>query len=250
MTNEDEDISLESLKIPEEYKKIGLGVIAAIVILTGITIMAYRYAKGRASTTVLPGGTTYLGPDRSTTPAPTQPPSAPSKFTVNNDTTWIDHKGKVFPYTISIPSTLSIVTFPKDVTDSIAISWGDSLPQNNIFLRVSDLNKTESAMSKYIDQPKIEYAKNWWKQWSGYKSLKSIEQFTNSKGSVGYKVKYLNTAGESPNDYVFMEVPDRPDLMVYFGNGYLDKPVFDRIVDSFAWKSTTVKSTTKATPAQ
>jgi hypothetical protein len=243
MAEDEEDISLESLHIPDEYKKIGLAVIGAIVILTGITVMAYRYAKGRSSTTVLPGGTTYLGPDRTTNPTAVPAAPASDKFTVDANTSWIDHHGNVFPYTISVPSTLSLVTFPKDITDSVAISWGNLLPQNNILLRVSDLNKTEPDMAKYINQPKIEYAKNWWKQWSGYKSLKSLEQFTNSKGIVGYKVKYVNTAGESPNDYVFMEIPSRPDLMVYFGNGYLDKPVFDRIVDSFAWKTSSVKQT-------
>jgi hypothetical protein len=239
MTNEDEDISLESLKIPPEYKKIGIGVILALLILTGITISAYRYAKSRTGTTVLPGGTTYLGPDRSSPVAeqqPTQPPSLPTKFTVNADTLWKDQHGKVFAYTISVPTTLSLVTFPNDITDSIAISWGNSLPQNNILLRVSDLNKTEPDMAKYINQPKIEYARNWWRQWGGYKGLNSLEAFTNSKGMKGYKVKYLNSAGESPNDYVFFEVPNHPDLMVYFGNGYLDKPVFDRVVDSFNWK--------------
>jgi hypothetical protein len=97
-------------------------------------------------------------------------------------------------------------------------------------------------MVQYISQPKIEYVQNWWTQWSGLKGVKSLEQFTNSKGMKGYKVKFINTAGESPNDDVFFEVPGRSDLMVRFGNGYLDKPVFDRIVDSFNWKGTAAKT--------
>jgi hypothetical protein len=242
MADNEDDISLESLKIPDEYKKIGLAVFGAIVILTGITVMAYRYAKGRTGTTVLPGGTTYLGPGRDSTPTAV-PPTQPSKFTVSSDITWSTQKGKNFPYSFSVPATLNLVFFNNGITDSIGIAWGNLKPENNIIFLISDLNKTEPQMAKYINQPKIEYVQNWWRQWSGLKGIKILEPFTNSKGRKGYKVKFINTAGESPNDDVFFEVPGRPDLMVRFGNGYLDKPVFDKIVDTFDWGSTPTKPT-------
>jgi len=237
MENEN-DIPIEALQVITDYKKIGIIVGVAVVILSGITIAAYSVAKGRASVTVLPGGQTYLGPGREINKSPTAAapqPAETGKFTVSETTSWNELKGKTYPFTFSYPSTLTMTTFPGDITDSVGISWGSLSPQANILIRVSDINKVEPSMAKYIGKGK-EYAKNWWTQYSGgLKGVKTLVEFTNSKGMKGYRVRFINQSDQTPNEDIFFEVSGRPELMVRFGNGVLDQPVFDRIIDSFSW---------------
>jgi len=237
MENEN-DIPIEALQVFTDYKKIGMIVGIAVVILSGITIAAYSIAKGRSNVTVLPGGQTYLGPGREIVKSPTAAPVKPEnpvKFTASEVVTWGEHKGKVFPFTFTYPANLTMTTFSGDITDSVGIAWGSYTPQANILFRVSDINKVEPNMVKYIGKPK-EYANNWWTQYTGgLKGVKSLVEFTNSKGMKGYRVRFINQSDQTPNEDVFFVVPNRPDLMVRFGNGVLDQTVFDRILDSFSW---------------
>jgi hypothetical protein len=238
MSDEDTENDIPTLEISSNTTKIVTAVVVAVLILTAVTVGAYQYAKTRISTVVLPGGTTYLGPPKSDTPVPTSPPvisNTQSKFTVDTSTPWLDYHGKVYAFTFTYPKTLSLVTFPNDPTDSVAFAFNNKPPQENILFRVSDINKTEPQMVPFIGNPK-EYVNNWWKQYSGgLKGVQSITEFTNSKGAHGYKAKFLNNSNQALNDDIFFTVPGRTDLMVRFGNGLLDKPVFDRIVDSFTW---------------
>jgi hypothetical protein len=234
----DNDIPIEALQVMTDYKKIGMIVGIAVVILSGITIAAYSIAKGRSNVTVLPGGQTYLGPGREIVKSPTNAPvqtAQPEKFTASDVAQWEEHKGKVYPFTFTYPANLTMTTFTGDITDSVGIAWGSYTPQANILFRVSDINKVEPSMAKYIGKPE-EYAKNWWTQYTGgLKGVKSLVAFTNSKGMKGYRVRFINQSDQTPNEDVFFEVPGRQDLMVRFGNGILDQTVFDRIIDSFNW---------------
>lgn len=220
----------------ENYVKIGVITLIAIVILTVITIGAYSYAKKRSGTTVLPGGTTYLGPPKTEETAPVTQTPPTQKFTAESTVNWIDFKGKINPFTFSYPETLKLVAFPNDPTESIGYAWANNPPQNNILFRINDLNKTEPTMAQYIGRPKKEYVTNWWKQYTGgLKGVKSVTEFTNSQGMKGYKAKFINLGDQTPNDDIFFEIPGRNDLMVRFGNGWLDTVVFDKIVDTFVW---------------
>lgn len=230
----------------ENYLKIGIVAVVAVAILTGITILAYQYAKGRSSTTVLPGGTTYLGPGQENQQN-TPPPAQASKFNVDASTPWQVYKGKKYNFSFSYPTTLPIVVFPNDITDSVAISWNNVPPQNNIMVRVNDIRNTEPKMIQYIGDPQA-YVNNWWKQWSGLKGVKEVTTFTNSKGMTGYRAVYINTADQTPNENVFFTVPGRTDLMVMFANGSLEKTVFDKIIDSFTIATGSPK-TSSATPS-
>jgi hypothetical protein len=245
MTDDDNDN--EPLVPPPGYSKIIIAAGVTMVILTIITIGAYQYAKKRSGVVVLPGGITYLGPSI----APTSPPAppAPSKFTAAANVEWKDFKGKTRPFTFSYPSTLTLVTYPNDVTESVSFSWNNIPAQSNIMFRINDINATEPKMVPYIDKPKIEYVKNWWTQYTGgLKGVSSVTEFTNSKGMKGYKAKYLNHANQTPNDDIFFEVPGRTDLMIRFGNGQLDATVFDRIIDTFYWGKSPAKPTTEPKP--
>lgn len=233
-------MSDDDISSPEEiqsYVKIGIIATLAVVILTAITIFAYQYARKKSGTVVLPGGTTYLGPSTDQQVAP-PPPQMPSIFTASGSEKWIPFTGKLFPYTFSYPETLSLVVFPQDPTDSVAIAFNNIPPQQNLMYRVSDIAKIEPDLAGYVNKPKIEYVKNWWKQYSGLKGFKSIDEFTNSKGMKGYKAIYLTHANETPNMDVFFEVPGNPKYMVWFSRSILEQSVFDKIIDSFYWDKT------------
>ena len=57
-----------------------------------------------------------------------------------------------------------------------------------------------------------------------------IDQVKMEIVNEGLKIEMMQS-----NDDVFFEVPNRPDLMVRFGNGSLEASVFDKVVDSFYW---------------
>lgn len=217
-----------NIAIPKEYVKVGGIILAALVILIVITVGAYAYAKKRTGTTILPGGSTYLGPTVS--PAPqvvssviSVPIDAPAQI-------W---KGQKYPYSFSYPTGLSLGFFPGDPFDAVTVFWGNTNPSENIFIRVEDLNVIAEGKN-FISKSKKEYANMWWKQYN-WKGVSEIIEFTNTKGLKGYRAKYVDTAGQTPFDNVFFEVPGRRDLVVWIGGAKLDKPLFDRIVDTFGW---------------
>lgn len=212
------------------YKKaVSVGV-AITVIGTIAVLFHWRQISGRQGTIIIPAGNTYLGP---TTPAPQ--PAAPSTFTVTDDTIWHTVKGHSYPYTMSAPETLSLVTFPNDPYDMYAIAWKDSPPDSNILISVDDLSKN-TTRSQFINQSKTVYISQWWKQFGSLKGISSIEPFTNSTGLKGYTVKFLNAANESPNVDIFFEVPGLPQYVIHLTNGILDPAVFTKIVDSVGWE--------------
>lgn len=200
------------------YKK----TVAVAVIITAIGIMLvllhYRQISGRQGTIVIPAGNTYLGP------TPTQ--AAPGNQ-------WRTVKGHVYPYTISVPATIELTTFPNDPYDMYAIAGIN--PSSNVLIGLDDLSKN-STRSQFTAQPKTAYINQWWKQFSVLTGVKSIDPFTNSKGLKGYRVKFLNAAGEAQGTDIFFEVPEKPQYVIHLSNGQLDPAVFDKIVDSVGWE--------------
>jgi len=230
--------SQESNEQPD-FTKLAIATLVGVIILGGVLYAAYRYSQNQAGNIVLPGGVTYLGPSPSPFEKEKQPPTAPLRFTAASDVEWKSHTGKIYPYSFAYPATLTLVVFPNDVTDSVAISWGNIPPQQNILLNFELIDKVDA---KYVDLPKIEYVKNWYHYFSGLKGVAKVEPFTNTNGLKGYKAAYINFADTSPNTDIFFEVPDRRDLMIHIANGILEPKIFDRMIDSLKWTETTNKS--------
>jgi hypothetical protein len=157
----------------------------------------------------------------------------PPKFTLAGDVTWNAKAGTYYPYAFSYPSNLPLVVFINDQTDSVAIVWGNIPAQQNVLFNVEIIANRDA---KYVNQPKVEYVKNWYKFFSGLKGVSKMETFANVKGLKGYKVWYLNTANTAPNVDVFFEIPKRNDIMLHFANGIIDEPIFDKIIDSARWE--------------
>lgn len=207
---------------------IGIG---GIVVLTIASIASFQYAKNRPSTIVLPAGNTYLGPSIS----PLPPPAQPDRITIPPNDELVIQKGKIFPFSFSYPKSLSLGVFPGDLFDSVTIFWGNTNPQENLLFRVEKLKDIPNARP-YLNRPKIEYARDWWKQYN-WKGVDTVVQFTNAKGLIGYRAKYKDATGEVPFDHVFFEVPKRPELIIWMSGKLLDQSTFDKIVDSVSWNN-------------
>lgn len=204
--------------------------LGAFAILILVTLVSFRYAKGQPVSIVLPNGLTYTGP-ASPTPVAYQPPN--SFIPVPTDTQWKEQKGLIFPYSFSYPLTLSLGVFPGDPFDSVTIFWNNTNPQENLLLRVEDLNKN-ADMKQYVNKPKKEYVNVWWKQYT-WKGIESITEFSNSKELKGYRAKFKDTSGKTPYDNIFFEVPNKPNLVIWMSTKLLSPDVFDKIADSVSW---------------
>lgn len=199
--------------------------ISAVLIL--LVVLQHNLAFRNKSTIVLPAGGTYLGPSSEpSTPAPVAATASSEGY--------VTLSGRTYPYSFRAPATLTLVTFPNDTFDIYALSINGQPPEQNVLIGVDDLNRTEE-LKKFIKGTKRAYVENWWKQFGGLKGVTSVTQFTNSAGLAGYKAKYLNAAGQTPNDDIFFETSN-PAYVIHLANGPLDKTVFDGIVDSVAWK--------------
>lgn len=215
------------------FTKLAIATFAGVLILGCAVYATYRYSQHKAGNIVLPGGVTYLGATPSTKPQQ-QPPTAPLRFTAPADVSWVSQGGKVYPYTFSYPNTLSLVVFPNDPNDSIAISWGNLPPQTNLLFNMEFVDKRDAS---YVSKPKIEFVRNWWKFFSGLRGVASVESFTNTNGMKGYRAQYINYANSTPNVDIFFEIPGKSNILLHMANGILDPAIFNRIVDSVKWNS-------------
>jgi len=211
------------------------------ILLSSLVYLSYYLINTNKGTIVIPAGTTYLGPPQlkpdwtnfnAPTPAPTEAPQ--HVFTADKNIPWKTWKAKTFPYQFSYPETLLLTGFPNDPMDSVGISWNGLKPQENILINVIDLTSNKDFES-YVNKPKKEFVLSWWKQFSGLTGATPIVEFTNNKGLKGYKTRFINQAGQTPNLDIFFEVPKNPNLMIRIANGIVDPAVFDAIVDSVSW---------------
>lgn len=216
-----------------DFTKLAIATIVGVLLLGGAVYAAYRYSQRQKGDIVLPGGITYLGPSPK---SEAQPSTAPLRFTAASDVSWKTHSGTIYNYSFSYPSTLPLVVFTSDPNDSVGISWGNIPPQQNLLLNIEIIKDRDP---KYINQPKIEFVKNWYKFFSGLKGVAKVEPFTNTNALRGYKASYTNYANTSPNVDVFFEVPGNPNIMIHLANGILDPVIFDRILDSLKWTAPT-----------
>lgn len=221
-----------------EIKKVVLGIGIGLLVIGGIIYAGYAYSQKQGLKLTLPGGSTYTGnqPNFNTE----TPPTAPLRFSTSADTPWVNYQGKVYAYTFSYPQTLSLSFFPKDPSDSVAINWGNIIPENNILLNVESI-KTKDP--QYLGNTE-EYARNWWKAFNGLKGVLSVEKLNTSNGLKGFRAVYINLAGQSPNVDVFLEIPGNQDMVIHLANGVLDPAIFNRIVDSVKYNPVTTATPT------
>jgi hypothetical protein len=213
------------------------------ILVSSLMYLSYHLSNTNKGSVAIPAGKTYLGPPEVvpgwtdfSAPQPTKEPEPQQTiFTADAKTPWNIWKGKTFPYQFSYPDTLTLTGFPNDPMDSAGISWGGRKPQENILINVIDLS-TNKTFEPYIKKSKQEFVSNWWKQFSGLTGVSPITDFTNKKGLKGYKARFINSAGQTPNLDVFFEVPKNPNLIIRIANGILDPTLFDAIVETVSWE--------------
>ncbi len=249
-------------QLPElpNIKHTGLIAGAICIGLILFIILQHNLSFQKNSQTIIPAGNTYLGPSNTDTPAPTalavNPTETPKgtpvptekgqtakngsvtmnaqgKLVASANIAMSLMKGKKYPYSFSVPSTLKLTTFPNDQFDIYAIAWENRPPDQNVLVGVDNLTRTD-ALKQYVSLSKRSYVENWWKQFGGLKGVASIVEFTNSKGLKGYRAKFLNSANQTPNEDVFFETPD-PKYVIHLASGILDTTLFNTIIDTVAW---------------
>lgn len=217
-------------------------IVGTIVVFLLLSVFIWHaWTVKREGKLVLHSGYTYTGP--TPTPGADQATSNGGRFTVADTASWKTVSGLIYPYSFQAPEALNLVRFQNDPYDIYAIDWNNQLPQSNVLIGVDNLSKNDK-FKEYVTEPKIAYVENWWKQF-GLSGVSSITPFTNKAGLSGYKAKYLVNGNPAPTDDIFFEVPKHKELMIHLSNGVLDKPIFDKIVDTLDWGTTSTPTTTK-----
>lgn len=215
-----------------DLAKIFIGVLAGTVVIGGAIYVSYLYSQKQGEKLSLPGGTTYLGE-----PGDSQveiPPAAPVLFTAPSDTAWVSFKGENYPYSFSYPETLPLTRFQVPL-DSVGVSWGDLDPRFNILLDVESVAELDPENIGDLEG----FVQDWWKAFPGLKGVASVDKITNTNGLVGYRAVYIDNLDETSNLHIFFGVSQDPDLVIHLANSVLDAVIFDRIVDSVKWSSST-----------
>jgi hypothetical protein len=158
-----------------------------------------------------------------------------NEFTVASDTPWVEVKGNIYPYSFQSPATLALTAIPNNAYDIYAIIWKGMPPDQNVLMGVDNL-KNDATKSHYMNEPKMNYVREWYKQF-GLKGVSSIDTFINSKGLKGYKAKYFDKSGATPNTDVFFEISNHPEYIIHFASGILAPEVFEKMIDSVGWKT-------------
>lgn len=212
------------------------------IFLSSLFYLSYHLANTNKGTIAIPAGKTYLGPPAVvpewtdfSKPKETPAPAQMSPFTAPDTSVWKQWKGTAFPYQFSYPDTLPLTGFSNDQNDSVGYAWGGRKAAENILINVIDLSKN-TTFEPYITKPKKEFVNAWWKQFSGLTGVSPIVGFTNKKGLKGYKARFINAAGQTPNLDIFFEIPGNKNLIIRIANGLMDPLLFDTIVETVEWK--------------
>jgi len=222
---------------PKPTKLIG-GMVVGILVLGGVIYGGYVYSQKYGAKMTLPSGQTYVGENKGGQ-AQDNPPTAPTRFTADASVAWKELKGKIYGYSFSYPETLNLGVFNNDLTDAVAIQWGNIPAQNNILLNIESI---EGRSIEYVGKQE-EFVRNWWRYFSGLSGVKSVEKFTNTGGLKGYRAYYINKAGQSPNTDIFFEIPGDNKRMIHIANGVLEPALFDRLIDSVKYTAPKPTST-------
>lgn len=223
---------MEELEGQEKvFLKVGVIVSVIVVFLLLIIVTWHQWTVKRQSEIILHSGVTYTGP--TPTPGSNQQTQAGKFIAKENEPTKII-KGQQYTYSFSIPQSLELVRLDENPYDIWAVKFGNVAPSSAVLIGVDNLQNNEK-LKEYINQPKIVYVENWWKQFGGLTGVSSITPFTNSNGLKGYKAKYTTGSGLSGNDDIFFEISSKKNLVIHLSNGVLDQQVFDQIIDSLRW---------------
>src|SRR3989338_2467177 len=158
-------------------------VLVVFVLLVG-GVYLWVSKKNKTGQQVFPAGVNYLSPKGDEAKKPVLLYDF-AKLAESTD--WVSYKGKIYPFSFQHPKVLIPLSFPNDKSDAVTFKVNELPPEQSLLFTVETISSRDKNL---VGQPE-EFAKNYWKFFSGLKSLNKIESVTNEKGMKGYKANYL-----------------------------------------------------------
>lgn len=189
--------------------------------------------KSKNGQQIFPAGINYLSPNGTEKTADGAAPFYNfTKLAESSD--WVTYAGKVYSFKFQHPKDLKPLTFPNDQSDSVTFKISNVPPELNLMFLVETISSRDAKLTGKQE----EFVKNYWKFFSGLKSLNKIESVKTDKGMKGFKVTYLAKSGVITNDNYFFEIPGDDDHMIHMANIFGDegKGLFNRMIDSLEYK--------------
>lgn len=209
-----------------------LNLVILVVFLLIVVGAYYWVAKKGKGQIVFPAGINYLSPNNKTAAQPT-PMYDYTKLAESAD--WITYKGKIYPFTFQHPKALTPLTFANDQSDAVTFKVSDTPPELRLMLNI----ETVSSRDKNLVGKAQEFARNYWKFFSGLQGLNSIESVTNEKGMAGFKANYVvkGTKTITSDNYFFSMKVDN-DHIIHVANIFPPEgqAVFNRLVNSIDYQ--------------
>lgn len=205
-------------------------ILVIFVLLVGGVYMWVSNKKNKTGQQVFPAGINYLSPQGS---APKAPLYDFAKLTESSN--WSTYKGKLFPYSFQYPKEFKPLNFPNDKTDAVTFKVNALPPEQSLLLTV----ETISDRDKTLTGKPEEFAKNYWKFFSGLKGLSKIEPISNEKGMKGFKANYIVKGSNTiTSDNYFFVVEGSDDILLHIGDIFPaeGRGVFNRLVNSLEYQ--------------
>lgn len=216
------------LQPPQPFiKRYFLLAFVGLIFITLVLFVYYLYgwtARQKKGEVVFPAGINYLSPvgDKA------------EKLDIKrwgSEGKWTLAKGRIYPYSFSYPAEMKLMYFPNDPTDAVGWEADEKPAEQNILLLVESISYYDKGL---VGKPK-EFIENYWRFFSGLTGVKSVGDFVNKNDLRGYKVSFINRAGQTPNIDIFFVIPGDPDHLLHVANGLLPQDVFVKIVDSLEY---------------
>ena len=229
------DIKNKSEDFSEEISKKGLIVVNVVVLVVFLAIIGgvyYWVSKKNQGQQVFPAGINYVSPKGEEIKKPVLLYDF-AKLAESAD--WVTYKGKVYAYSFQHPKAFVPLSFPNDKSDAVTFKVNELPPERSLLLNVEMIRERDEAM---VGKPE-EFAKNYWKFFSGLKALKGIEPIVNEKGMTGYKAKYVVKGSNTvTSDNYFFVVEGNSDILLHIGDIFPTegKAVLNRLVNSLEYK--------------
>ncbi len=225
----------ESGNFFEEVNKRNLLMINVAILVVFVAVIGGVYywvsAKNKGQQ-VFPAGINYLSPKGNEAQKPVLLYDF-AKLAESSD--WVTYKGKIYPYSFQYPKALAPLTFPNDKSDAVTFKVNELPPEQSLLLTVEAVSNRDKSL---VGKPE-EFVKNYWKFFSGLKSLDKIEPITNEKGMKGYKAAYVVKGSNTvTSDYYFFMVEGNNDILLHIGDIFPKegKAVLNRLVNSLEYQ--------------
>lgn len=206
-------------------------ILVVFVLLVG-GVYLWVSKKSKSGKQVFPAGINYLSPKEDTAQKPVLLYDF-KKLAESSD--WVSYKGKIYPFTFQHPKALTPLLFPNDKSDAVTFKVNELPPEQSLLFTVERVSSRDASL---VGKPE-EFAKNYWKFFSGLKGLSQIESITNEKGMKGYKAKYLVKGNNTVtgNNYFFVVEGD-DEILLHIGDIFPAEgvAVLNRLINSLEYK--------------